>query len=145
MDMLPPADRRPGAGGIIARLVGLLVASLIAGLVLGLMVVPFAGGVGVTARDAVQGFEALPDSIETPPLPQRTEILAADGSPLATLYYQNRVEVPLLQVAPVMRQAMVAVEDARFLNHNGVDVRGTLRALARNRSSGGVQEGASTP
>ena len=144
MDMLPPADRRPGAGGIIARLIGLLVVSLIAGLVLGLMVVPFAGGVGVTARDAVEGFESLPDAIETPPLPQRTQILAADGSPLATLYYQNRVEVPLLDVAPVMRQAMVAVEDARFLSHNGVDLRGTLRALARNQSSGGVQEGAST-
>ena len=66
MDMLPPADRRPGAGGIIARLAGLLVVSLIAGLVLGLMIVPFAGGVGVTARDAVQGFESLPDAIETP-------------------------------------------------------------------------------
>lgn len=144
MNVLPPVDRRPGPAGVLTRLVGIVAASIVAGLLLGLMALPFVGGLGVTARDAVQGFEGLPDGIETPPLPQRTEILASDGSPLAMIYYQNRIEVPLTQVAPVMRQAIVAVEDARFLNHNGVDPRGTLRALARNRSSGDIQEGGST-
>ena len=66
-------------------------------------------------------------------------ILASDGSVLATLYYQNRVEVPLSSISPSMRQATVAIEDSRFLQHNGVDLRGILRSLATNASAGGVE------
>jgi membrane peptidoglycan carboxypeptidase len=144
MNMRPPAKPRPGPGGQFVRLLALLVAALVAGLVGGLMSLPFVGGIGVTARDVVQNFESLPDAMDTPPLPQRSQILASDGSVLATLYYQNRVEVPLLSVAPIMRQATVAIEDSRFLDHNGVDVRGTLRAVATNTRSGDIQQGGST-
>jgi membrane peptidoglycan carboxypeptidase len=144
MNMRPPAKPRPGPGGQFVRLLALLVAALVAGLVGGLMTLPFVGGVGVTARDVVQNFESLPDAMDTPPLPQRSQILASDGSVLATLYYQNRVEVPLISVAPIMRQATVAIEDSRFLDHNGVDVRGTLRAVATNAGSGDIQQGGST-
>ena len=63
------------------------------------------------------------------PLPQRTRILAADGSVIAQFYYENRVSVPLTEVAPVMRQAIVAIEDARFYQHSGVDLKGVVRAL----------------
>lgn len=133
-----------GSGGVAARLIAFLSATVIAGLLVGLIALPVVGGVGVLARDAVEDFEQLPDAMDTPPLAQRTEILAADGSSLATLYYQNRVEVPLSSMAPIMRQAIVAIEDSRFLDHNGVDVRGVVRAAARNAGSDGVQQGAST-
>jgi membrane peptidoglycan carboxypeptidase len=43
-----------------------------------------------------------------------------------------------------MKQAMVAIEDARFYEHNGLDVQGTLRALVKNIAAGEVQEGGST-
>src|SRR5687767_8254415 len=43
-----------------------------------------------------------------------------------------------------MKQAMVAIEDARFYEHGGVDIQGTLRALVTNLAAGGVQEGGST-
>src|SRR3712207_1548425 len=43
-----------------------------------------------------------------------------------------------------MEQALVDIEDERFYEHNGLDVQGTLRALARNLSSGDVEEGGST-
>jgi len=144
MSMHPPARPRPDLGGLIIRLVALLAAAVIAGLIAGLMALPFIGGAGVTARNVVQNFERLPETMDTPPLPQRSQILAADGSVLATLFYQNRVEIPLQSVAPVMRQATVAIEDSRYLDHNGVDVRGALRAVASNTRSGGVQQGAST-
>ena len=137
---MQPDDSRGGA----SRLLAFVSATVIAGLLAGLVALPIVGGVGVLARDAVEDFERLPDAMDTPPLAQRTEILAADGSTLATLYYQNRVEVPLSSIAPVMRQAIVAIEDSRFLEHNGVDVRGVLRAAARNAGAGGVQQGAST-
>jgi membrane peptidoglycan carboxypeptidase len=140
--MSMPKQRKPGA--IVARLLGLVLVAVIAGAVVAAMAVPMIGGIGVVSRDAVQEFESLPDAIETPPLPQQSTILANDGSHLATLYYQNRVEIPLGAIAPVMRQATIAVEDARFLDHNGVDVRGTLRAALSNTGAGDIQQGGST-
>jgi len=122
----------------------LLLGSVVAGVLLGLIMLPFVGGAGVLARDVVREFESLPDALSTPPLPERTVILASDGSVLATLYYQNRIEVPFASISPEMRQAAVAIEDSRFLDHNGVDVRGIVRALARNTSSGEIEQGAST-
>lgn len=144
LPMLPPADPPPSPVGVLARLAGILVIGVIGGLLVGLMFMPFVGGLGVVARNVVQDFESIPDGITTPPLPQRTQILASDGSVLATLYYQNRVEIPLASISPIMRQATVAVEDSRYLDHNGVDLRGTLRALASNTSAGDVQQGGST-
>ena len=47
-------------------------------------------------------------------------------------------------VSPIMRQAIVSVEDHRFYEHNGVDTRGILRALWSDIRSQGVVEGGST-
>ena len=128
----------------IGRLLALALIGVLSGAIVAAMAMPFVGWPGAAARDLLRGFEALPDAIDTPPLPQRTLVLASDGSEIATLYYQNRQEVPILEVAPQMRQAIVAIEDSRFLDHQGFDLRGGVRALARNTSAGGVQEGAST-
>lgn len=131
-------------GGVFARIAAITGIASLAGLLVGLMIVPVAGSIGVLTRDVVQDFESLPDELNTPPLPERSVILSADGSILASLYYQNRIEVPLDSIAPIMRQATVAIEDSRFLEHNGVDFRGIVRAAASNASSGEVSEGAST-
>lgn len=131
--------------GSLAATVGAIVGvSALAGLLVALILIPFAGSLGVLTRDVVRDFESLPEELNTPPLPERSVILASDGSVLATIYYQNRIEVPLESIAPIMRQATVAVEDARFLDHNGVDFRGIVRAAASNASSGEISEGAST-
>ncbi|MCX6414254.1 MAG: hypothetical protein NTU77_06590, partial [Actinobacteria bacterium] len=101
--MRPAPRPRLGVGGIAVRLGALLVAAVVAGLIAGLMALPLIGGTGVTARNVVQNFERLPETMDTPPLPQRSQILASDGSVIATLFYQNRVEIPLQSVAPIMR------------------------------------------
>ena len=142
--MHQPPGNRPGPIGILARIGGLIVAATIAGLLFAFMLVPFVGGAGVLTRDVVKNFESLPDSLSTPPLPQRSLILASDGSVLANLYYQNRVEVPIDSISPYMRQATVAIEDSRFLDHNGVDFRGVVRSIATNVESGGIEQGSST-
>jgi len=139
----PPGDR-PGPIGILARIGGIAVSAIVAGLLMGLMLTPFIGGMGVVTRDVVKNFESLPDSLSTPPLPQRSLILASDGSVIASLFYQNRVEVPITSISPFMRQATVAIEDSRFLDHHGVDLRGILRSLATNASAGGIEQGSST-
>lgn len=140
--MEPAPTRTPGR--LFSRALGFLLVAVLAGAVVAAMIVPLVGSVGVVTRDVVQDFERLPDAIDTPPLAQQTTILASDGTQLATIFYQNRVEVPLTSIAPVMRQATIAIEDARFLEHNGVDVRGTLRAATANTSAGDIQQGGST-
>ena len=144
MSVQRPPGQWPGPIGILARILGILVTAAVAGALVALALVPFIGGVGVVARDVVKDFQSLPDSLSTPPLAQRSLILASDGSILATLYYQNRVEIPLENISPFMRQATVAIEDARFLEHNGVDIRGVLRSLATNVEQGQIEQGSST-
>ncbi|MCF8557597.1 MAG: transglycosylase domain-containing protein, partial [Candidatus Nanopelagicales bacterium] len=144
MSMQKPPGASPGPWGILVRVAGIVVAAALAGVLVAMMFLPFVGGVGVVARDVIKDFQSLPDSLSTPPLPQRTLILASDGSVLATLYYQNRVEIPLENISPFMRQATVSIEDARFLDHNGVDVRGILRSLATNVEQGQIEQGSST-
>ncbi|MFM1918221.1 MAG: hypothetical protein RJB01_1736, partial [Actinomycetota bacterium] len=101
--------RQPRRRGLIRALVVFVVAAAGAGLLAGLALVPLAGGAGALTRDLVRQFESLPDALATPPLPQRTAILASDGSILATLYVQNRIEVPFNSISPAMRQATVAI------------------------------------
>ena len=43
-----------------------------------------------------------------------------------------------------MQEAILAIEDSRFYEHNGIDFRGTVRAYVTNQISGGVVQGGST-
>jgi penicillin-binding protein 1A len=56
----------------------------------------------------------------------------------------RRVNVPLSEVPPWVRQAFLATEDRRFYEHNGLDWRGLARAAMSNVRHGGVREGFST-
>src|SRR3712207_1115936 len=69
---------------------------------------------------------------------------AANGEVITQFYDENRAPVAGDQIAQVMKDAMVAIEDARFYEHGGLDVQGTLRALVRNIAAGEVMEGGST-
>lgn len=62
------------------------------------------------------------------PLPQRSQILAADGSVIATFFAENRVPVTGEQIPALVRDALIATEDQRFYSHRGVDWVGTARA-----------------
>ena len=50
----------------------------------------------------------------------------------------------LNKIAPVMRQAQIAIEDHRYYEHGALDFKGTLRALVRNSTEGGVTQGGSS-
>ena len=126
------------------RLLFALLASVLAGLLLAAVAFPVVGGVGLTAKAGADEFLVLPEELEAQPLPQRTRILAADDSQLAVLYTQNRVLAPLKNVPDLTRKAVIATEDARFYDHNGVDLKGTLRAAVENAQARGVSQGGST-
>jgi membrane peptidoglycan carboxypeptidase len=136
--------RGPGDSGVIQRLTLFLGVSVLAGVLVAAMMLPFAGSVGLAARESARSFEELPSDLETPPLPQQSKILAADGKVIATFFEENRVVVPLARVSTTMTRAVLAIEDARFYEHGAIDLRGTARALIRNSTSGDVQQGGST-
>jgi len=113
----------------------------LAGVVAALMVLPVVGGVGLATRNSAQAFSNLPSDLTQVPLPQQNTLLDADGNVLAVLYAQNRIEVPIEKIAPVMQQAIVAIEDQRFFSHAGIDFKGTLRASISTSGGGQVQGG----
>jgi penicillin-binding protein 1A len=84
------------------------------------------------------------------PAAQRTDIdtvvYASNGrSVLAVLRgEESRVLVGTEDIAPIMRQAIVSVEDKRFFEHDGIDMRGVLRALWADIRSQAIVEGGST-
>lgn len=112
--------RQIGRIGILGVLAGLLVTG---------MVFPFVGGAAFATRNIAEGFLDLPSELDAPPPPQRSIIYAADGTELAQIYDKNRQVVPIDAIAPVMREAIMASEDRRFYEHNGVDFQGTFRAV----------------
>jgi membrane peptidoglycan carboxypeptidase len=117
---------------------------MLAGVLLAGLLFPVVGGLGLLGKSAADTFLALPSTLNPPPLAQRSKILDRDGRVIATLFTENRVRVTLGDVPLLARQALIAIEDNRFYEHRGIDLKGTLRALARNSSSGSVTQGGST-
>lgn len=73
-----------------------------------------------------------------------TRIYSADRVILAELFTERREPTPINKIPKIVRQAVLAIEDKQFYQHPGVDVRGVLRALARDVAAGAFVEGAST-
>ena len=61
-----------------------------------------------------------------------------------TIYKEQRIEVPLGQMSPHLLAATLAVEDQRFYEHRGFDIRRIVGAALANVRSGRVVQGAST-
>jgi penicillin-binding protein 1A len=84
--------------------------------------------------------EELPtlDEMTRRPEAQNGYIYAGDGTTVLAVLRgdESRVVVGSSEIAPIMKQAIVSVEDKRFWEHRGVDLRGVLRAVwadIRNR------------
>lgn len=76
--------------------------------------------------------------------PGVTTITDSRGDPIAWIYQQRRYELEPEQISQAAKDALVAIEDRRFFEHEGVDMQGFARALVTNVLAGGVEEGAST-
>ena len=75
----------------------------------------------------------------------RSFVYASDGSTIASLVgAENRQPIALPFVPEPVVQSILAVEDADFYHHPGVNIRGMFRALVENVSAGGIEQGGST-
>lgn len=78
--------------------------------------------------------------------PVKTTIYDAKARPLAELYAERRIVVPVKDIPKYLMDAVVAIEDERFYSHTGIDIRGIARALYRDffEYGGEFREGGST-
>jgi membrane peptidoglycan carboxypeptidase len=132
-------EHRPARTVAMLALVGLL-----AGVIVAAAVFPLAAASGLAAKASAQSFDQLPPDFTVVQAPQATQVFAADGKTLvATFFDENRRDVDLAEVSPLMTKALVAAEDKNFYRHNGVDMGGLIRAAVVNQASG-TQQGGST-
>ena len=122
----------------------LVVVVFLAALILAGAAFPAVGGTGYFMARTADDFAVNTNSVINKAAPGISTLTDKDGDPFAWVYEQRRINVTSDQIAPIMKKALVAVEDRRFYDHGGVDWKGTIRAAVKNFSSGSVQEGAST-
>jgi len=66
-----------------------------------------------------------------------SQIYAADGSTLGTFYKENRQDISYNEIPKHVIDALIATEDARFMQHSGIDYRGLVRAGISLGADGG--------
>jgi membrane peptidoglycan carboxypeptidase len=130
--------RRPWARLLLV----VLVTSLVLSAVVLAAVVPTALVATAAAKDLGGGGHPLGRLLAPPPA--STVVHAADGSVLAVLHGdQDRTVVPLSAVPVTVRDAVLAIEDARFYEHGALDLHGIVRAAVADLLSGHISEGGS--
>jgi membrane peptidoglycan carboxypeptidase len=137
--------RRPHVsfGTVVSHLGVIVAVSAVLGVLTAALAIPFVAAVGYGAGAADRSMQNLPAELNASPLSQRTRVMDRNGEVIATFYDENRVNVPLSRVAPIMRRAIIAIEDYRFYQHGALDLKGTLRAFVSNQTSSGTQGGSS--
>lgn len=129
------------------RVMGLLIAFVAACAVAGIftagLALPVVGAAALVSAKGAETLDDLPEGFTASQPSMKSIITAADGTPLAEFFAENRIVVPLKDIALPVQQGVVAIEDRRFLEHQGVDMEGMSRAVLSNLAGNDLQ-GAST-
>ncbi len=114
-------------------------------------VIAFFFFLAIAGAGAVLGFlatytEKLPDisAIQAYRPSETTKIYSSDGQLLANFFKENREIVPFSKIPDSLKLAILAIEDARFYEHKGVDAVGILRAVVANFKGQRIVQGGST-
>lgn len=110
------------------------------------------GGVIIGASAGLGVFNGIRDgapdisNIDVTPSGFSTFVYDTDGNQIAKLVStdSNRIPVTWDMIPENLAHAFVAIEDARFYDHNGIDIQGIIRAGVVGITSGDFSEGAST-
>jgi len=113
---------------------GVLMAALLSPVVL-------SGGLAA-ARLAASAAQISPATVAGD-VPLVTTVTDRDGKPIATIFDQYRLPVTADRIAPVLKAAVVSIEDRRFYSEHGVDPAAVVRALVHD-AAGGATQGGST-
>lgn len=143
---MPPASRRGRqvtAFQAVALFLSFLLLAGVGGVVAAGLVVPAVAGTKALTNTAEEIFDDLPSELAEQPLSQRSTIYDNKGRVLANFYHENRIVVPLGDIAKIMQQAVIAVEDKRFYEHAGIDPTSILGAAFKSAATDETR-GAST-
>ncbi|MFP5321104.1 MAG: transglycosylase domain-containing protein, partial [Acidimicrobiia bacterium] len=122
----------------LVRIVLLLALASLVLTIVGLAAAPQLGQLTAAAKGQASDVELRDLSL-------RSYVYSSGGVLIATLQEEeNRAPVPLRDLPPHVVDAVLAVEDADFWEHKGVNVRATVRALLSNVESGQTTQGGST-
>jgi membrane peptidoglycan carboxypeptidase len=132
------------AGAMYGAIGQIVLLTIVAGLLAAGITLPAIAIAGLATRDTADTFNNLPVGT-LGNVPQISTMYDVEGQAIAKFYPGGIYRVPVTfdQIAPVMRDAIVAIEDSSFYSQGAMDPRGTARALFSN-SSGGQFQGAST-
>ncbi|HEV2973396.1 MAG TPA: transglycosylase domain-containing protein [Solirubrobacteraceae bacterium] len=115
-----------------------LVAIVFAVLVLGL--VSFVFGIFISVASDLPSLARFSTLKEA-----RSSVLLDDlGHPIGVVSQQNRVIVTPSEIPPVVKEAVISIEDKRFETNSGIDIRGIARAFVQDILHKGTVQGAST-
>jgi membrane peptidoglycan carboxypeptidase len=146
VSVVPLLKRRSRDHHAFTSVGALLICGLLAGVVVAAASFPAVAMSGLFAKAGSQEFASLPSELKVQTSPQFSQIFASDGRTLiAVMYDELRRDVALKDIGKPMQDAIVAAEDRKFYEHNGVDFKGVARAFVNNnQGSNDGQQGAST-
>lgn len=90
------------------------------------------------AERGVLGKMPTVEDLQNPRSDLASEIYSSDGKVIGKYFYQNRTNARYQDLSEHLINALVATEDERFKEHPGIDVKGTLRAVAYLGKRGGA-------
>jgi 1A family penicillin-binding protein len=102
---------------------------------------------GATALYAYQVLDGVPDRGtlgRVAEMPKASIFYDHKNQPAFSISKEQRIEVPIEQMSPALKQAILAIEDQRFYDHQGVDVIRIAGAAIANLRAGRRGQGAST-
>ena len=130
--MSPARNVLKSVAGVGGRLLAFTTVSAVIGALLVGFLAPLVAATDAATKGSVQFFDSLPEELTINPPGQVSRILAADGSQIATVFSENRQDVTLKQIAPDMRNALVAICGSAL---NGNSTGTPARACACRRRS----------
>src|SRR5690625_1675333 len=129
--------------GTLRTISSMALVSVFCGVLVAGLLIPVASLIGMGTNSVADGFKSLPLALREQPMPERTVVKDVRGNTIAMFYKQNRKIVKLKNIAPVMQDAILAIQDYRFYDHGPIDVQGTMRAFVSNSLGNSVQGGSS--
>lgn len=132
----------PGKGSLWRAVLAFIAVGTLCGVLVAGLFLPATAMAGAAVGGSIGMFDRLPDDLNLNAPPATSRVLASDGSVIASFYAENRAPVTLDKMSPFIRDGIVAIEDARFYEHGGIDTTGILRALVATAQGG--RQGAST-
>ncbi|TFD72400.1 PASTA domain-containing protein [Cryobacterium gelidum] len=137
--------------GALGGFLGLVGMSAVAGILVTAAVAPAVALSGMAATNTINVFDSLPEYLSIDRLSQKSNIYASTNAEdpvgsrvlLASFYEQNRVDVASDAISQFAKDAAIAGEDPRFMEHGGVDIQSSFNGAVQTLAGGGTRGGSS--